>query len=49
MGGGKRSKALSADYVLEYRNIKLAVIEAKAWDKPLSEGVAQTKDYAHGC
>jgi type I restriction enzyme, R subunit len=46
IGGGKRAKALSADYVLEYRNIKLAVIEAKAWDKPLSEGVAQAKDYA---
>ena len=45
-GGGKRGKALSADYVLEYRNIKLAVVEAKAWDKPLTEGVAQAKDYA---
>jgi hypothetical protein len=31
---------------LEYRNTKLAVIEAKAWDKPLTEGVAQAKDYA---
>ena len=30
-GHGKRSKALTADYVLEYRNTKLAVIEAKAW------------------
>ncbi len=29
-GGGKRGKALSADYVLEYRNTKLAVVEAKA-------------------
>ncbi len=45
-GGGKRAKALSADYVLEYRNTKLAVVEAKAWDKPLTEGVAQAKDYA---
>lgn len=45
-GGGKRGKSLSADYVLEYRNTKLAVIEAKAWDKPLTEGVAQAKDYA---
>jgi type I restriction enzyme R subunit len=41
-----RGKALAADYVLEYRNTKLAVIEAKAWDKPLTEGVAQAKDYA---
>ncbi len=45
-GGGKRGKALTADYVLEYRNTKLAVIEAKAWDKALTEGVAQAKDYA---
>ena len=45
-GAGKRGKALSADYVLEYRNTKLAVVEAKAWDKALSEGVAQAKDYA---
>ena len=29
-GHGKRGKALSADYVLEYRNTKLAVVEAKA-------------------
>jgi len=45
-GQGKRGKALTADYVLEYRNTKLAVIEAKAWDKLLTEGVGQAKDYA---
>jgi type I restriction enzyme R subunit len=45
-GAGRRSKALTADYVLEYRNTKLAVIEAKAWDKALTEGVGQAKDYA---
>jgi type I restriction enzyme R subunit len=45
-GAGKRGKALSADYVLEYRNTKLAVVEAKAWDKALTEGVGQAKDYA---
>ena len=45
-GHGKRGKALTADYVLEYRNTKLAVVEAKAWDKPLTEGVAQAKKYA---
>jgi type I restriction enzyme R subunit len=45
-GAGKRGKALSADYVLEYRNTKLAVVEAKAWDKELTEGVGQAKDYA---
>ena len=45
-GAGKRGKPLSADYVLEYRNTRLAVVEAKAWDKPLTEGVGQAKDYA---
>jgi type I restriction enzyme R subunit len=46
LGGGKRAKAEVADYVLVYRNTKLAVIEAKAWDKPYTEGVAQAKLYA---
>jgi len=45
-GGGRRGKSLTADYVLVFRNHKLAVIEAKAWDKPLTEGVGQAKDYA---
>ena len=45
-GGGKRAKAEIADYVLVYRNTKLATIEAKAWDKPYTEGVGQTKNYA---
>lgn len=45
-GHGKRGKALTADYVLEYRNTKLAVVEAKAWAKELTEGVGQAKDYA---
>ncbi|MEI6073781.1 MAG: DEAD/DEAH box helicase family protein, partial [Verrucomicrobiae bacterium] len=45
-GHGRRGQALKADYVLEYRNRKLAVNEAKAFDKALTEGVAQAKDYA---
>ena len=45
-GYGRRGKSLSADYVLEYRNTKLAVVEAKAWDEELTEGVAQAKNYA---
>ena len=45
-GHGKRGKALTADYVLEYRNTKLGTAEAKAWDKELTEGVGQSKDYA---
>ncbi|MBT3068402.1 EcoAI/FtnUII family type I restriction enzme subunit R [Rhodoferax sp. U11-2br] len=46
LGGGKRAKAEIADYVLVYRNTKLATVEAKAWDKPYTEGVGQTKSYA---
>jgi len=45
-GGGKRGKALSADYVLSYRNTALAVVEAKADGLPLTEGVGQAKEYA---
>ena len=36
-GQGRRAKPLIADYVLIYRNTKLAVVEAKAWDEPLTE------------
>jgi type I restriction enzyme R subunit len=43
---GKRGKPLKVDYVLEYRNTKLAVVEAKAWDEEVSEGVGQAKQYA---
>lgn len=45
-GGGKRGKQEIADYVLVYGNHKLAVVEAKAWGKPYTEGVAQAKAYA---
>ena len=45
-GHGKRGKPLIADYVLVYRNLKLGVVEAKALDKPFTEGVGQAKDYA---
>jgi type I restriction enzyme R subunit len=45
-GHGRRGKPLIADYVLVYRNCKLAVIEAKAWDEELTEGVGQAKNYA---
>ena len=45
-GLGRRGKADIADYVLVYRNTKLAVVEAKAWSKPYTEGVAQAKSYA---
>jgi type I restriction enzyme, R subunit len=45
-GAGRRGKPLTADYVLEYRGTKLAVVEAKAWDEPLTLGIAQAKNYA---
>jgi type I restriction enzyme R subunit len=45
-GLGRRGKPLTADYVLEYRNTKLAVIEAKALEEELTEGVGQAKNYA---
>ncbi len=44
-GHGRRGTSLFADYVLVYRSRKLAVIEAKAWDEPLTLGVAQAKNY----
>ena len=45
-GAGRRGKALTADYILEYRNTRLGVVEAKAWGEALTEGVAQAKNYA---
>lgn len=40
---GKPSKASRADYVLAYKNVKLAVIEAKSDEQTVGEGVAQAK------
>ncbi len=44
--GGMRGKSLTCDYVLIYRNKKLAVIEAKKECLSYTEGVRQAKDYA---
>ena len=44
--GGVRAKKLCADYVLVYKGIKLAVIEAKSDECVVGEGVAQAKQYA---
>ncbi len=44
--GGSRSKKIIADYVLVYKGIKLAVVEAKSNDLGVGEGVAQAKQYA---
>lgn len=45
-GGWKREKPLFADYILSYKGIKLAVVEAKSSDLPVSSWVAQAKEYA---
>jgi len=44
--GGKRGKEEIADYLLVYKNQKLAVAEAKKLELPVEEGVAQAKTYA---
>lgn len=44
--GGIRSKPEIADYILVYKNRKVAVIEAKQAELPVTEGVAQAKSYA---
>ena len=44
--GGIRAGIIRADYVLIYKNRKLAVIEAKSDELPVSDGVQQAKDYA---
>lgn len=45
-GAGKRGDQCIADYVLYYKGQKLAVIEAKADEKPVTEGLGQAKKYA---
>jgi hypothetical protein len=45
-GAGRRAAPQIADYVLIYRNTKLAVIEAKKRASPDTEGVGQAKLYA---
>ncbi|MBL4862027.1 MAG: DEAD/DEAH box helicase family protein [Crocinitomicaceae bacterium] len=44
--GGGRTKPLIADYILVYKGIKLAVVEAKSNELEVGEGVAQAKLYA---
>ncbi|MBR1941229.1 MAG: DEAD/DEAH box helicase family protein [Bacteroidaceae bacterium] len=41
-----RKNPKKADYILEYKGMKLAVIEAKSDEKDVSEGVDQAKEYA---
>lgn len=44
--GGERGKKEIADYILVYKNQKLAVIEAKQGELGVGEGVVQAKAYA---
>lgn len=44
--GGMRTGQMKADYVLAYKNRKLAVVEAKSIQVEVGEGVAQAKLYA---
>ncbi len=44
--GGGRTKPLIADYILAYKGIKLAIVEAKSNKLEVGEGVAQAKLYA---
>ncbi|MBU2541942.1 DEAD/DEAH box helicase family protein [Patescibacteria group bacterium] len=44
--GGTRAKPEIADYILVYKNCKLAVVEAKAESFSMTEGVTQAKVYA---
>jgi type I restriction enzyme R subunit len=44
--GGGRAKPMIADYILVYKGIKLAVVEAKSDELEVGEGVMQAKLYA---
>jgi len=46
LSGGGRGKKIIADYILVYKGIKLAVIEAKSDVLEVGEGVMQAKQYA---
>jgi len=46
VGAGQPRKGMILDYLLEHRGRKVAVLEAKAESKPLTEGLAQAKQYA---
>ncbi len=46
IGQNRRSKPLFADYVLEYKNRRIGIVEAKKRDLYYTDGVGQAKDYA---
>jgi type I restriction enzyme, R subunit len=43
---GRAGRGFVVDYVLEYRNTRLAASVALAWSQDLAEGVAQAKHHA---
>ena len=46
IGQNRRAKPLFADYILEYKNRRIGVVEAKKRDLYYTDGLAQAKDYA---
>ncbi len=41
-----KPRPMKADYILQYKGVKLAIVEAKSDEKPVGEGVMQAKEYA---
>jgi len=46
IGQSRRATPLFADYVLEYKNRRIGIVEAKKRDFYYTDGVGQAKDYA---
>ena len=46
IGNNKRTAPSKADYILQYKNRNVAVLEAKATTCYYTEGLGQAKDYA---
>lgn len=46
IGAGQRGQQKKADYILAFKNQKLAIIEAKSEDKEITDGLEQVKSYA---
>lgn len=46
IGQNRRGTPLFADYVLEYKNRRIGIVEAKKRDLYYTDGVGQAKDYA---
>ncbi len=44
---GRRGRPFTADYLLTYRNTKLGVVKAKAWDEELAEGGTTAKSQSN--